>query len=64
MSHTVLKIKDIIQEIKLFFNNSTTKKTKVFLKKNEGDWTQFCAAADTIRDVSFAIENFNKDPNV
>lgn len=63
MKSKATKIRDTAKQIRSFFNDSTIKKTKVFLKKSEGDWSQFCAAIDTIEDTNLAIENFTKDPS-
>lgn len=57
------KTEDITIQIRNFFNDSTIKKTNVFLKKKDGDWNQFCAALDTIEDTCLAIQDFKKDPN-
>ena len=58
-----MKIEGIAIKIRNFFNDSTIKKTLVFLKKKDGDWNQFCAALDTIEDTYLAIENFLREPN-
>ena len=58
-----LKIEGLATQIRNFFNDSTIKKTNVFLKKKDGDWNQFCAALDTIGDTCLAIQNFQQPPN-
>lgn len=58
-----LKIESIAIQIRNLFNASTIKKTKVYSRKHDGDWNQFCAALDTIEDTCLAIENFQKYPN-
>lgn len=63
MKNNELKISEISIKIRDLFNNSTIKKTKVYSRKHDGDWNQFCAALDTIGDTCLAIENFQKDPN-
>jgi len=63
MENSKLKIEEVAIQIRNFFNDSTIKKTLVFLKKKDGDWNQFCAALDTIEDTCLAIENFLRDPN-
>lgn len=63
MKDESLKIESLASEIRNFFNNSTIKKTNVFLKKQDGDWNQFCTAIDTIEDTCLAIENFRHGPN-
>lgn len=63
MENNKLKIEEVAIQIRNFFNDSTIKKTLVFLKKKDGDWNQFCAALDTIEDTCLAIENFLRDPN-
>ena len=61
MKNSKLKIEEIAIQIRNFFNDSTIKKTLVFLKKKDGDWNQFCAALDTIEDTCLAIENFLRE---
>lgn len=63
MEYEKLKIEGTVIQIRNFFNNSTIKKTNVFLKKQDGDWNQFCAALDTIEDTCLAIQNFQQDAN-
>ena len=63
MENNKLKIEEIAIQIRNFFNDSTIKKTLVFLKKKDGDWNQFCVALDTIEDTCLAIENFLRNPN-
>ena len=63
MSSNRLKTDDITKKIRDFFNDSTIKKTNVFLNKRNGDWNQFCAAVDTIGDTCLAIQNFQQDSN-
>ncbi len=63
MNNNVLKISEISRKIRDLFNDSTIKKTRVYSRKHDGDWNQFCAALDTIEDTCLAIENFQKDPN-
>ncbi|MFA6161206.1 MAG: hypothetical protein WC766_03430 [Patescibacteria group bacterium] len=58
-----LKIENLATQIRNFFNDSTVKKTNVFLRKQNGDWNQFCAAIDTIEDTCLAIENFRHEAN-
>lgn len=54
VASTTSKIRD-------FVNDSVIKKTSIFAKKNDGDWTQFFAALDTIEDTSLAIKGFQID---
>jgi len=58
-----LKIENIATQIRNLFNDSTIKKTRVYSRKHDGDWNQFFAALDTIKDTCLAIENFQKNPN-
>lgn len=63
MNNERLKVDGQSTQIRIFFNDSTIKKTNVFLKKKDGDWNQFCAALDTIEDTCLAIQNFQQDLN-
>ena len=63
MDNTKPKVENLAVKVRNFFNDSTIKKTNVFLKKKNGDWNQFCAALDTIGDTCLAIQNFQQDPN-
>ena len=63
MNKDRLKTEEITTQIRNLFNDSTIKKTNVFLNKKNGDWNQFCAALDTIGDTCLAIQNFQQDPN-
>lgn len=63
MNDDALKISRITRNISDIVNNSIVKKTRVFLKKQDGYWDQLWAAVDTIEDTCLAIENFLRDPN-
>lgn len=56
-----MEINDINREARNFVNNSTIKKTGIFLKKSNGDWSQFFSALDTIDDTCLAIDGFLQD---
>lgn len=58
-----MKIEETAIKIRNFFNDSTIKKTLIFLNKKDGDWNQFHAALDTIEDTCLAVESFLKYPN-
>ncbi len=63
MDNERLSIEGLVMKIRKFFDDSTVKKTNVFLKKKDGDWNQFFAALDTIEDTCLAIQNFQLDTN-
>ncbi len=63
MKSKATEVDEFTTQIQSFLNDSTIQKTKIFLKKNEGDWNKFVTAIDTIRDTNLAITNFTQNPN-
>lgn len=55
------QVQKINSDIRDFVNNSTLKKTSIFMKKQDGYWDQFFVALDTIDDTCLAIQGFQKD---
>lgn len=55
------KISEINQRIRNFINDSIVKETNIFSKRQDGYWSQFFSALDTIDDTCVAIDKFGKN---
>ena len=50
-----------LEELRELLHNSTISKSKIFLKREEGDWNKLWSAFDNIQDSQKAIEQFPID---